>query len=164
MESLLSITEDPRMAGLDLDEGVGLGWGMYAAKLAGALLWLVASVVAALVISEPTLSPGARAAAGLAVAIPAMAWLRLSVRRIRRADEFDRNLIRIALTSGTAWALVFGSMLVGLAGIRQAITGSNQDIARLGLALVCMQPATAILFGESMAQIARWKYGRRDPV
>lgn len=149
------------MAEAESEESVGLDWRAYGARIAVGLVWLAAGAVAAMIVAEPKPWSAVTAAAGLVVCAPAVAWLHGSLRRMRRADEFDRNLIAMAVSSGAAWALVFGPMLIGLNSLLRVASIGRADVPKLGLVLLCTQPAMGMLFGETMAQLARRSYARK---
>src|SRR5579875_1860235 len=140
MESLLS-----KMTHTMTDDPAELAWPAFAAKMAGAAVWVGVSATAGAVIAFPP-NAWAEGVAAVVVAVPAMVWMSLALRRLKRADEFQRKLITIGLFSGPLWMVLFGPVFVGIMAALTLLTGGKVDWPRLGLVLLCMQPPLALLF------------------
>lgn len=139
---------------------VDLGWAAFGAKMAGALVWLVANAIAAAVMASSQSEHWERAIAAVGLIVPAVVWIGLLFRRLRRSDEFDRNLLAIAVNSGALWVVLFGTLFVVGIAVETALRHGQADLTRAGYLMLLLQPPLAVLYGVSMAQFARWTYAR----
>jgi ABC-type dipeptide/oligopeptide/nickel transport system permease subunit len=143
------------------DVPLELGWGRFWAKLTGAFVWMAASGIAALTIALPQAKPWAKGCAGLFVILSALTWLLLTSRQLKRSDEFGRNLLLGEISSGSSWALVFGTVHVGGMAIQTVFMPGSANLVLMGFVVLLMQPSMSVLFGAMMAQYGRWQYSRR---
>ena len=142
------------------DDPLTLGWAVFWMKIAGALVWLAADVLAAVVSVSSYIGAWERATASVGLMIAALVWHRLSIRKLKRSDEFNRNLLVLELRSGTQWIVLFGTLFVACMTAESALTRVQGDMTRVGYVMLLMQPPLAVLYGASMAQFARWRYAR----
>lgn len=138
-----------------------LEWGRFWAKLTGALVWMLASAFAAATIALPQAKPWEKGAAGLFVIMSALTWLPLTSRQLKRSDEFDQKLLLDEISSGSSWALVFGTVQLGGWTIWTVFMPGPANLVLMGFVFLLMQPSLGVLFGAMTAQYGRWQYSRR---
>jgi len=91
----------------NLDEApVEFGWVVFLAKIASALIWLVANTIAAAVLASSQSAYWERAFAGGDLMVAAIICIGLSCSQLRRSDEFNRDLLAILVNSGTLWVVL----------------------------------------------------------
>ena len=126
-----------------------LGWGVFALKMAIGLGWMAAMGPASNLAESEGLAT--RLAGAALIGVPPFLWMAYLGWQAQ-VDELEAQLARSVLTQGCWWALAYGALMYGFyVAILQA------PAPGLFLALL---PAGAFLFGETMAQVARWTLSR----
>lgn len=130
-------------------ENIPVGWGLFAAKMAMGLAWIGVATGGVILLDRGELA--LRLIGAALVAVPAFVWLSVLQRQAQR-DELEARHAMNALAQGGWWAVAFGAMMYAL----QAFSAAPPPAQ-----LLAVLPAGAFLFGESMAQVARWQMTRR---
>jgi hypothetical protein len=123
---------------------------LFLLKMAAGVVWLAGAAWGGAYLSKGGDALPLKALAAAAVVLPVFVWIAV-LRRQAAIDELEERLALMAQAQGGWWALAYGSTLFVISSLM------GDGVSPVMLATL---PAGGFLFGEAMAQVARFNLSR----
>lgn len=123
---------------------------LFLLKMAAGVGWLVCAAWAGACLSKGEDALPLKVLAAAVVVLPVFLWIAV-LRRQAAIDELEERLALMAQAQGGWWALAYGAILF----VISSLAGDGASPVMLATL-----PAGGFLFGEAMAQAARFRLSR----